>query len=300
MYLYFLIILIAAATSFSNGLLKKFQAETEENFVTLCVYNFYNALVSSVYFLIANGFVINMNVPTFIYSVAYAVIVAGNLIFSVVLMARVNLVVVSIITTAGSIIGTSAFGVAFLNESIGISLAMAILLILVSSALPFIGNSNSETSTRKSNNFTNILLSVLLFLFSGANVVINKLYVGNEYVCDNNSYFFMLNIILLAVCVFALAWYCFKKKDGIGTVVLRTIPVKHIANIGIRTIANNIGVMITMIVLTQMNVSLYTVLSMSLALVGNTIISKFWFKERMTVRNMISLALAIGAIILAR
>lgn len=299
MHIYLMVLIISSITALGNVLLKKFQQEVKETFFTLCLYNLINAITASVYFFVINRFNINMNVPTLIFSCICAVIVTSNIIFNMFAMTKVSLVIISIITTAGTIVGTSLFGKVFLNERISIKLMTSIILVITAVSLPFIkekltGSNSSKTIV----NSKTLFICICLFVVSSLSVIINKMYVNNTEVCDSNSYFFMLNFILIIVIIPILAIYSHKNKLSLRKVITSFTP-KQTSYIVVRTLSSNVGAMITMIVLVNMNVSLYSVLTSSLALIANALASRYYFKEKLPAENKIAIVLAILAVCLA-
>ncbi len=300
MYLYLFVLLISSGTILGNVLLKKFQQEQDKSFLTFCLLNFVNAITAAVFFFVANGFTINMNVPTFMFSVANAVVVALLIVLNVCTLSKAGLVVVSILTTAGTVIGTSLFGLLVLKEDISFRIAIAITLLLISIFLPFIKEQkNNHKEYRKRVDSTAVMFSTLLFICSGLSTIINKLFVGSKTVCDSNSYFFMLNFILVISCIVLLFIYCLKTKVHFKT-IYTAFTLKQYGYIATRTLASNIGAILTMLVLTKMNISLYSVLTTALTLVGSALASGYYFKEKSSIENKISVVLAILAVILAK
>ena len=299
MYTYLMMLVISAGTTLCNALLKKYQSETKQTFLTICMFNLVNAVTASVFFIIANRFNINVNALTLLFSFAAAIIIALNIIINVYALSVVSLVVVSIITTAGTIVGTAAFGSLFLNEKIEINLIFSIILLIVAVSLPFIKNKiNRENQTQtKSITKAGFFICLSLFITSGLNVILNKLYVNNPNVCDSNSYFFMSNFILIIVCTCILSVYKIKSKTSIKD-ILHIFSTRQTLYVSSRTLSSNISAIITMIVLANMNVSLYAVLTTSFTLIGNALVSRYYFKENMPFEDKISIVLAIIAIIL--
>ncbi len=298
MYTYCMIIFISAGATLCNALLKKYQSEVQETFVTLCLFNLVNAVTASVFFFTVSKCDINTNAPTLLFSLAAALIVALNIVSNVYALSAISLAVSSIITTAGTIVGTSMFGYAFLNEKPGLSLIFSILLLLIAVTLPFVRNeaNHKKSAKTKKANCNGILICLLLFITSGMSVIINKLYAVNPDVGDTNSYFFMLNFVLVVACVFVLLIYKANHKISVRQ-LLHVFSVRQTMFVVSRTLASNISAVVTMSILANMHVSLYAVLTTSFTLIGSALVSRYYFKEDMPTANKISVALAIIAII---
>ena len=297
MYFYLFVLLISLTTTLCNVILKKFQQEKALNFPNFCLLNFVNAFTASIFFFVATGFRINMNAPTFMFSLIHAVVVALNILINLCAMSKISLAVIGILTTSGNILGTSAFGVLFLNESISLKLAFAIVLVLVAVILPFVAEREKEQQKNRGGKIA-VLFSIILFFMGGVEVTISKLYVMSENVCDTNSYLFMLNFILVIACVIMLIVCSVKTKTGIVK-IFTDFSLRHTAYIASRTLISNIGAVFMMLALAMMNASLYSTLTASMALVGNALASVLYFKESVSRASKISVVLAIFAVILA-
>ena len=113
------------------------------------------------------------------------------------------------------------------------------------------------------------------------------------------QYNFIMNFILLVVSYLALFIFSTKTKTKLY-LLCRTFSIKQILNILTRTLSSNMSAMISVVVLVTMNISLYTILTSSLALIGSALASRFYFKEPMPLCNFIAVLFAILAIILSK
>ena len=74
------------------------------------------------------------------------------------------------------------------------------------------------------------------------------------------------------------------------------LSAQQIGNIVIRTVLSNVCAVLSILLLKEMEVSMYTILSAALGLIGNVIISKLVFKEQVDKETLAAVILAIGAI----
>ena len=80
--------------------------------------------------------------------------------------------------------------------------------------------------------------------------------------------------------------------------MFNAIGTKHIANIGLRTALSNISAIITVFIISVMDVSVYTVITSSLGLIAGVLVSRLIFCEDLTWKNYVSVAFAVISVIL--
>ena len=294
---YLLIFIISSVSVFGNVLLKKFQQQTKTDVLTFCVVNFVNSITASLFFFSVNKFNINMNLPAFVFSMAAAFFVATAIIANMLVMSKATVAVVSIITTSGMVVGTAVFGTIFLNEPVCAKTVVAIIFVIMAVVSPFVSGKKQNDKKRFVGKVT-IILCTLLFLVSGADVVLSKAYVINPNVCDTNSYFFMMNFILVILTLVVGCTYAFKNKISAHKII-HTFSPKQLLYIVVRTVTSNMGAMISVVVLAKTDASLYSVLTSSLVLIGNGVVSTVIFKEKITFTTLVSILLAFGAVVVA-
>ncbi|MBE7044319.1 MAG: hypothetical protein E7397_02225 [Ruminococcaceae bacterium] len=278
--------------AFLSGILnKRFQLGFRTDPVHFISYNFINALLASVYFFVGNGFVLNMNLITFLYSVVFALIVILALILGILALSRVSISLSGITSTAGSTILSALFGILFLKEPSSLRLFLSAAFMLCAILIPYrkFWNSGEKNS---------IPICAALFLIAGASVILQKLYTITPGVCDSQSFFLMTNLIIVGVCAIVLGVMMLRHPQE-KKLLLCPFSKKQLGNIAARTLLSNIGSIITMVLLANMNVSVYTVVSSALGIISGAILSKFVFREYMPRENWIAVLCAIAAILIA-
>lgn len=286
MHVYLLFGISSICTALISVLRKKFEQGLTMDIPHFIMYNFINSIFGAIAFFIFIGGQLEMNMITMVYSVIFAFIIYTSLIFNIFALNCAPVVIVSMITTAGSIIISSLFGIIFLNEQLTLRLALSLVFMLTAVILPYSGVSGFKLNFKKS------IILLLWFLISGLSVIILKVYTKTPDVCDSNQFFFMSNFLLIIGSGLALIFI--KKRNNIS--VLKLFTIKQTANIGATTILSNIIEILQIMILTVMNISAYTVMSSSLALILSALLSKFYFKEHMPYTSWIALAFAVSAI----
>jgi len=287
-YIYlFLLILISACQTILN---KKLQLGFQQTLTQFCCYLLLNSIFASFFLSAANGFKVNFNIPTLLFSCAFAVVVSFSLTLNLLALSRVEIPVVSITGTAGNIITTLIFGVIYLNEKLTLKLLVAALLILVAVIIPYL-----RLYSSKGNN--SILICALLFLNSGASVIVTKLFTLSKTVTDSNSFFVITNLILMVLCLLLLIFLWFNSKEN-REIIKRPFKKKQVFQIGVITAFSNLSSIISILAVAKMPLTVYTITFSSLSLIASTLLSKFYFKEKLQKEIIISVILAIGAITL--
>lgn len=276
---------------FNNMLNKKFQLGFKSDFEHFIGYNFFNALFAMIVFFISSKFKIEMNSITMIFSLIYACIVMINLVLSIKSLSCVSVSLCCIIVTAGQAILSSLFGILVLNEAISLRLLVSVGLMLASVFVPAVRLKNDGKKN-------NIFVCIGLFLVSGAAVILNKIYTLAPNVCNTKSYFFMTNLIITVVCLCVLAIIVKKNPSNAKNIIFPFSKIQ-MANIASRTVLSNIASVISVILLANMNISVYSVISNSIGVLSGAVLSALVFKENMTRENKLAVICAVAAIIIS-
>ena len=226
----------------------------------------------------------NMNKITFLFSFIFAVTVIFVLVLGVLSLSRTS-VSVNTITLIPSLVGLF-----LLNEEPSFGFFLSIVFMMTAIFLPYfkiykVGEKNS------------IPICLALFLISSASVIIQKYYTLTDGVCDSRSFFLMTNLIIAAICILVIVVLSvFRVKKA--SEILFSLSPRQIANILSRTLMSNVGSVVTITLISLMDVSVYSVISSSCGIISGALISKFIVKEDMPLENVIAVFLAIGAIAL--
>jgi len=295
MYTFLGVLLISEVAALGNILLKSFNRRNPETTVNIIWYNVINALASLINLGIVGFGRLALNRVTFVYSAVLCISVAANLVLNICVMSRLSLAAVGVLAGTGSVAGTVLFGVLFLNEKITCNFFLSIIFVLIAVLIPFV---TLRPKTEKTLKASDIIISMLFFISGGTGVIINKLYVSNPDNGGSVALFFWLNVFLMAFSLAALMVYSLKNKPSFKSLI-HIFGVRDIVNICVRTISSNYSAFIVMAVLKKMDISLYGILTSSLALVSTGAVSKFYFKDHIPKKEVISMLLAVIAIILA-
>lgn len=295
--MYVLMLVQALLMTGNTALTKIFQKNSESDLFHLAVYNLINAGIACVYFYAAAAFTIDINAPTVIYAVVYALIIVINISIQIIAMAQAPVSVVVLSTMAGGVLIPSLFGIIYFDEPLTVNLVISSILIIVAAVLPFMGK---HTDKRKLSGLAAIVCGIMFFL-NGASVVLMQLYAKDKSVCDSTSMFFLTNVAIVVICVIVLRLFIMKKtllKKESMLEIHKAFDGKQKLTIASKTALANIASILQMIILAKMNASTFAILNSSLSLIGATAVSALLFREKQKKSGIIAVGLAILAIII--
>lgn len=291
LYVYLPILLISLIKVLDSTLAKKFQKNVKIDANFFILFNIYNSIIACVYFFSMGGFKIEINRKTLVFSIVYAFFVAVNHLLTFLSYSKVSVTFVSVVSTAGSIIVPTVYGVVFFSEKLSIYLIVSLILLVLAVVIP-------SLSLLKDKNKKGGLWILLSFFFvSGILIIISKIYSVATGVTSSNDFFLMTNVLL-----FIMAFVLFFIKTGCVPCKMKNLisafSFKEIANIGVRNIICDISAVITIVVLKNTNLGVFTIITYSMMLILSLIVSKYYFKEQIKKTNVISVILAVLAIIM--
>lgn len=290
---YALLGILQLLSGFSTFLYKKLQLGIKINMPSMMLCNMISACFASAYFLLLCKMHIEMNLITFVYSFVYAVLVMYSSIMSIIALSKLSISFNSVISTAAGVSGSVFFGIFMFGEGVSIKqLAGALLLVAAVAVSAFSG----VELKREKNSAT---VCVLLFLSGFLSQPIIKMYTCSEGVLDINNMFFMTNVI--TVVITAVYTLIYTVKNGTSDTAERTRGILNktaVANIASRTAICNVITVISAFVVANMDLTVYTVLSLGLGIIVSGCLSKFIFREHLAAENYISILLALIAVVI--
>lgn len=293
--MYLMLVLYCALTVGGTVLMKIFQKTTSSGMFYLIMYNIINALFACVFFFVSAGFKINLNLPTIIYAVVYALIICINLSAQIVAFSKVSVSVVTVVSMAGGILFPSIFGIMWFDDDVTWQLVVSSILIIAASILPFVSK-NEDKNEKKRFSLAAMLICFMMSVLAGVSTILVKLYAVDISVCDSTSMFFLTNVAIVVICFVALAIYMIKDKKYGFKEVFRAFSPLQLLNIVSKTAVVNVASIVQVLVLAEMSASTFSVLSSSICLVGTGLASALIFREKQTKGAIFAIILALAAI----
>ncbi|MBE7029915.1 MAG: hypothetical protein E7409_00645 [Ruminococcaceae bacterium] len=293
MQAYILVLLSTILTLSTSVIIKKTQQGIKPTFPHLIMVNLINSIFGTLCFWVLGKFRIGVDPVVLIYAAIFPLFVIGNLFLQLLVYSRVSVSFGSLINTSGRIILSILFGTLILREPFSLRLLLAVLLLIAAALIPC--RNILSVKTGKSSLF----FCALWFLVAGGMAIFCKIYSIDERLTDTNSMFFFTNVFCFAICLVLLIGYRIKNGTGSLSQTMREVVRPRIViSMGINTIPTNFVTIVNVIALQLMPLSVHTVLTSSLALVGSTLLSLWVFRERVTRNDYIALILAVIAIAL--
>lgn len=270
------------------------QATAQSGSCGHAVFMLINSVTACLFFWISNGFSLRLNVVTFWYSTVFAVVVLGTLLVGLYIFRYYSIAVVTVISSAGSLISGALIGKFLFDECLMPNDIVRIVLMLVAVILVFLSVGSGSDKIKKGGSM-GLVLIVLRIGFGSAAMAVQKYFAIDVRVTDENSFFFLTNTILL---IGAIPWLILSVRkngsqfDGICQ-ALGTFKLVFVGN----TLCSNIQSWITVVLLQIMAVSLYVPVTTALGIIAGVLCSII-FREKVNSWMWVATLTSVLAVIL--
>lgn len=265
-------------------------------------YVFETSILGLFYFCALNGFRLHFNRTVVLYGLLYGIVVIATLIPSIFLYNYASFAFISFISSCLSLVFSLLSGRIFFGEVISEDKLMRIILMLAAAAVIFAGrrleehsdNENREKHRKK------LFMALLLILFSALvgtmGTAVMKFYMLSEQATDQNSFFFITNIfsaaLVLPIFPFVMKRDSVRVKD-----IWDMVKTQKTLYAAITTMNSNIGSIVQIMILSIMDVSVYTPLSSAMVFVA-IIAATPLIGEKLNKYVLIAAVLAILSVVL--
>ena len=201
---------------------------------------------------------------------------------------------VTSVQNGGSMVILSALGFLLWNEVPTAFRLAAIAVMLI--AIYCIFKETKTGNVQEAPLGKRLLFLGLVLLFWVMTTVVNKLFVESCGETHKNSYFFMTNVFMVLYGVVFVAIYCIRHpfpKETVGAL----IQPKRMVWIAGNTVIGNLQTLVGLMLVSMVEVSVYSTVSTSLAILSGVLVSVI-LRQKMTKFTYISVVLAIIAVIL--
>ena len=250
-----------------------------------------NSVAACCFFLIEGGFRLSVNLPTLLYSVLYAGVVVLAIFSNLKALQAAEISNVNVASGAGTLLLTSAVGFLFFRESLTLTKALRILLMLAGTLLIFL-----ERRTKKGvrRGFLPALLGVLAA--SLANTLVLKFYANTPNVADDSSFFFWTNAVLLFAALLWLMLRQLRSPVSLKEYSFLLKPRCLIPFVG-NTVCSNVGSLLSLQLVARLDISILSPLTGAIGCTVNLLASLI-FKEKLGICSYLAAALALIAVII--
>ena len=241
------------------------------------VYALITGIMARGVFYVTSGFNIVLNTRTCIYGVVYALVIFINYFFGLAIYKHMGIAETTFINSGLSLVLMTLSGMFFFGEQITLMLGIQILLVLCTFLAIFLGNKK----TAKSKGVTKIgilmcLGRVVLGVICG---IIAKAFAEDTEVTDQNSFFFITNVFIVA---FALISVIITNKFSPKEIGKKLVQISWLGYllIAVNVLASNMHSLLQIEIFRISDFILYTPLTGALGILAGEIIAVFIAKEK--------------------
>lgn len=288
---YYLLAIITACAGGSTTILKKNYVNNTKNIErSNDIYLLVNITVATLYFYFLSGGNVPLNLSTLIFSVVYALIGLFSVIVGLV---SYNYAAVAYITVISGALGTIIpflYELLFTDVIFSTSKIISVFFRIMAISVILLLNKKEKVTKM------GVLLCIVLGLISGAAGVTTRMYATFPGVESDGSFFFWTNVFTLPMIFIS----CFKK----GTVKKLAEDFRKIKKLNYvyalgSMFINNAITFVSIDIIRNISGTVYGIISGSLQLIMATVISLFVYRERLSVKTLISVGLSIIAVVLS-
>lgn len=287
-----LLLLMALLRLVTVVLTKKFQQSIPVDAPHLAMYSMVSSAFACIGFALISGFHIEINLPTLIYSLIYAILIIVSSATKFISLHFSSVSLTTITEMSGRILPPTLFGVWYFLEPADWKLVVSAILILLAIILPQTKNGIHGTG------LISVVNCVFLFLSTGGTDILTKLYAKSDEVCSSESLFFLSNAIIIIICLLYGVFLAATK--GLSCLKAMVPSAGQAGIIAANTFIFNIISIISITVLATMHLSTYTMINSSLTLIGAFFVSLLIFREKQNRESVIATLCAIAAVIVTQ
>ena len=259
-----------------------------------------NCLVACLFFAISGGFRLRINTATLIYSVIYAMVAAASVVSNLIVYRLTKISNVNVISGACSMVCTVLLGWMLFSEPLSPIKLLRILLMLIAIYLVFVDKKTGEQAApreakRKSMILFLSVVAVIVLCGCSSNLVL-KSFASSELVTDENSFFFYTNVVLIMGAIPVYAVSCLRNRSEWKS-SLQLLSPKRLISLSGNTVCSNIIAILSVLIVAQMDVSLYSIISSAVGILLG-VVASLLFRERLGRYSYLAAAIACIAIII--
>lgn len=291
-------ITLYAVTAFSNSAFSKLCSNTVTGGgrARYAAYYTVHSFVACIFYIVSGGFSISLNLPTLIYSVAFALAILINMLVSMLMLKQMNVLGAGILSNPLRILLTSAMGAMIFGEIITCTVVIRILLMGVSAVLIYLDlrkrhNGKGDTYRPRGNLKRYLPLMLLSVLLSAVQTIITKSFAVSDTVTDEHSFYLLTNVVMLLASMALLASELIGSRRKIGDALSIFEPKRIIPTVA-NVVSNNVSSLVLIPILAATDVAVFTPISSAYGIVVG-VMTSILFREKLGVFSYLAAAVAI-------
>lgn len=241
-----------------------------------------NSVIACLFFWVTNGFQLQLDGVTAVFSLLYAVVVLLSLYSQMTALQSIPIAYLAIVGSAANLLLTSLLGVVLFQETFTWQAACRILLMLLASVLLFLERKEKGRLQK----FPLLPMTGYVAACAG-NYLVLKFYTQVPHQASDSSFFFFTNAFLL---IMAVLWLLLSRQR-LSFSLRNAIP--FIAN----TLCSNMGSLVSLWLIARTAAVFYNPISSALGTLS-VMFASVIFKEKLGVLSCVAACLAIIAVII--
>lgn len=262
-----------------------------------------NGTAACIFFFISGGFLIAVNWETLVFAALFALVCTSSILTSLVAYKLSTISGVSIIAGACSTVCSTVIGSLAFQEVLDVRRIIRLLILVAACALVTVNVFQKEkakeeaTGVTRQRQYIRFAVVLVLFVLVGcSNTFLSKAFVRSDTVTDENSYFFLTNVIMVisGAAVFGVRAMTNGKETKKALALLKP---KKLLTISIHTVTSNLGSLIGIWLMGLVDLAVYSPVNQALGVLS-AVTASCIFKEKQGVLLWAAAALACIAVVI--
>ena len=275
----------------------------EKNIAPQALFIVISSCIACIFFFISGGFHIAVNLETLIFACLFAMVCSVSVLTSLVAYRLATIAGVNIIAGACSTVCSTLIGSVIFHEILDGRRIFRLLLLICACVLVALNvlqkEKAKEEATGKMRKRQNVRFAVVLVLFvlvGCSNTFLSKAFVQSKTVTDENSYFFVTNLIMVLVGAAVFGIRAITNRQEAKEAVYLLQP-KQLLTISVSTITSNLSALIGIWLMAMVDIAVYSPVSQALGVLS-AVAASWLFREKQGVLLWAAAALACISVIL--
>ena len=297
------LIILYAVTAFSNSALSKTCSTTVTGGrARYAAYYSVHSFIACIFYTISSGFNLSVNLPTLIYSVVFALLILANMLVSMLILRRMNVLGAGILSTPLRLIVIATMGALLFGESITSTVIIRITLMSVAAVLIFIdvrkrGKKKSDSSDKRVDLKKYLPLMLLSVMLNASQTIVTKSFAVSTVVTDENSFYLLTNVVMLLVALIMLSCELLRYRESVREALGIFQPKRILPTVG-NVVSSNINSLVIIPILAVTDVAVFTPLTSAYGIVVGVMVSLL-FREKLGIYSYLAAAVAIITMLVA-
>lgn len=282
-----------ATDSFNLGLNKANSVSLARKGVRGYIMNvFFVGIIATFVFWAMNGFQLNVNSRVLVYSLIYGFLCILSVFVTPILYGCADIVEITIFDKASAVIFSSLLGVLLFSETFTLTSYLQIFLMVAATVCVLYSHPKEhKEAVKKKNSIKKYSLLILAALISTGSTVLSRYYVLDPNVTDNNSYFFLTNVVMALGAGIIMIVY--SRKNGFNLKESFFVFEKRdYTNVVLRTVCSNCVALLSMAAVARLDMIIYTPVASAVSVVGSIIVAVI-FKQKLNLFSYLALLFAL-------